>query len=197
PTRPAASTAPRWRWTRAGRRPASRPPPPRPGARASGDPSLLYPGRRRRLLWRRRTSEHLGARGPRGRVLAPRQRRRDPPALRHGLVLAELRLALEASDAHLEAHDASQHPLPVPGGEPLPAGPVLVLVLRDELAEELLVRARVVHGPRPPVGVDGDVVPGRHALGRVVMGRRHVGVRAGEHDEYLAVLDPAPLRVRL
>src|SRR5690606_12190979 len=174
---------------------ASAPPLPAAAGAASSASAAGSLGLSQGLL--RLPAGHLLAGQARHGVGARGQRRRDALALRRALVLAELGLALEARHAQLEADDAAQHALPVALREALPALPVPGLVRVDELVEELLVGLRVADHPRPSVGVHRQVVPGRHALERVVVARRYVGVRPVEHGQDLLALDVAPLRVGL
>src|SRR5581483_260962 len=119
-----------------------------------------------------------------------------------GAVLAHLPFALDARNGNLDADDGAH----LHGDEILrriadgPRLGTVHLAASREILDLPAQPAVVVHHARPAPDMHGGVIPGWHhlaglALGRIP-GRRHIILRALEHDQaLLALLELAPLRI--
>ena len=129
----------------------------------------------------------------------PRLRIQSPdhlPAPPLRVVLGELPLALQSGDLDAEPDDRLEHPLDmrlrlVEGPRLGPGG----FIGQDRPSQDVQQSVPAFDEVERAVGVNGDVVPGRHSAAFLVPGRGDVGVRPGEDDQHLT-LDALPLRVR-
>src|SRR5438128_982834 len=105
-------------------------------------------------------------------------------------VLAQLELSLQPGDGDFEADDPLQHALEIGFGEVLDPP-------RHRVGSFMTVRKSAQQPAQPfaifdqadcPVGVDVDVVPGRHTRAALIPARRDIGVRTAEHCQHLASL---------
>jgi len=112
-----------------------------------------------------------------------------------GAVLADFEFAFYTGNGDAEPDDSGQHGALEAVGHPLPLFGERRLVGLDQACQEGLLAGDVFDELKGSVGMDGDVVPGRHREWIDVVGGRDVTVRAREDDQRFAAGEGLPVPI--